>query len=392
MKAIISYIAVLCSAVGYMILFDRNAGGIMSVFLVVVPLVSVFLTLFSRKRVHINVETSDDLLRKNKPCKVTVHASKSTFLPLPVISFSFRATEHFRKPDYDIFRFSMSENRDVSFDIDVLPEVCGNASLTVRKMYITDYLGIFRFKMNVPEVVKNVVIVPEIHEMSDCTEVLRSISDTLPDNDDDETESAAVYGKAAFPGYGYRNYVPGDSLKKVNWKLSSKKGELFVRMDESSGMTLPNIILDLNTPGIDFEIRTGIYYLGLIIECSLSLLDMCVRNGIECRYVYPKSGEMAAEDVLSSEDVERISCEMMRTLTPASVRTDLVSDPDSKSSAVNIICTLGVYEELAETAEASVLNGDYVKVVIPDSLRRDDAAPVPELWLLNENWSVTRAL
>ncbi len=375
-----------------MILFDRNAGGIMAVFLVVVPLVSVFLTLFARKKVQIRVDSTNDLVPKNKNCTIKVLVTKDTIIPLPVISFEFRATEHFRKTEYDVYRFSMSENRDLTIDISVFPEVCGKAGVKIGHIYITDYLGIFRFRIRVPQIEHEIDIIPEIHEINDCAGILRSISDTLPDNDDDETETAAVYGRAAFPGYGYRNYVPGDSLKKVNWKLSSKKNELYVRMDESAGMTLPKIILDISAPETDSGRRSAIEHTAMVTEGALSILDMCVRNGIECSFIYPGHEEMITEDVLTHDDVERIACGMIKDLTPGKMIPDLSSPADSKSSDMNIICTPEICESTAKAAENAVLSGNYVKFIIPEDLYTDECIPVPELWLLNDNWMLTRTV
>lgn len=388
MKAVFSYFVVLISAFSYMVLFDKNAGGIMTVFLIVVPLVSVALTLFSRKKVSFEVSASDEIMSKNRTYSVKVHASKSTFIPLPVISFAFSVTEHFRKPEYDIYRFSMSENRDTEIKIDVFPEVCGTGGMILKDVYITDYLGIFRFSMRVPDVIRRVCIMAEIHEINEYSELLRSIYNTLPDNDDD-SETTEVFGRTALPGYGYRNYVPGDSLKKINWKLSSKKNELYVRVDESTGMTLPNIILDMNFFSSDRNRRSGIYSLGRIIEASLSVLDMCVKNGIECNFSYPRSGVMFTENVVSHEDVQRIATDMMQNLTePCDVRMDSVAD--SKSSDVFIVCTAGVYPEIAEAADASEANGNIVKFIVPDELYSENMVPVTELWTLMDNWSVTR--
>lgn len=371
-----------------MILFDRNAGGIMTVFLIVVPLISVFLTVYARKKMKFEIVVPEDLIKKNTMSNIIVKASKNTFLPLPVISFNFSATEHFRKPDYDIYRFSMSENREISININLFPEVCGNAEVKIRKMYITDYLGIFRFRIRLPELSGTVCILPEIREIDDYGEILRSIYNTLPDNDDDD-ETSAVFGKTAFPGYEYRNYVPGDSLKKINWKLSSKKGQLYVRIDESAGMTLPNIILDITPFDTDISRRSGIFQLEQITEGALSLLNICVRNGIECNFMYPRSGEMCVENVCSQNDVERISCEMLRYMNePCAV--SLEKEAGSKSSDVNIIYSLGISDELAETAETSVADGSSVKVIIPEQLYREETQLVSEVWLMRDDYSLFR--
>lgn len=390
MKAVISYMAVLLSALGYMLLFDRNAGGIMTVFLVVVPVVSVFLTLFSRKKIRFEIAVSDELISKKQSCTLTVKAFKSTLIPVPVVSFELSVSEHFRKPEYDVYRFSMSENRSFSVESVLFPEVCGTAVITVRKICITDYLGIFRFRVPVPEVTHSVGIMAEIHEIEDYSELLRSIYNTLPDNDDEE-ETSVVYGKTSVPGYGYRNYVPGDPLKRINWKLSSKRNELYVRLDESSGMTLPNIILDLSSAAEYGDKREGLYYTGMITEAALSVLSMCVQNGIECRFTYPREGMMYTENVNTPEEAEKISAEIIGYLDKP-CRVTLDQNSGSKSSDVNVICTLRVTDELAAEAEASEMSGNSVKMVIPAELYGMSLQNVSELWLLGSEWKLSAAV
>ncbi len=390
MKAVISYLAVLLSAFGYMVLFDRNAGGIMTVFLMVVPVISVFLTLAARKKMKFEIVTDGNVLNKNKPVTVSVCAVKGTFLPVPVISFEFSVSEHFRKPEYDVYRFSMSENRNISVDIELLPEVCGCAQIRAGKLRITDYLGIFRFKLPVTDLSCSVSVMPELRDISDSSELLRSIYSTLPDNDDD-SETTPVYGKTAFPGYEYRAYVPGDSLKRINWKLSSKKNELYVRMDEASGMTLPDIILDTAPYGADFTKRSGLYWLEQVTEGALAVLGMCVKNGIECRFIYPKGGKMVAEDVTSADDIERISCEMISGLNePAPVCFS--DNTSSKSADVSIVCALGVSDETAAAAETSVLSGNSVKFIVPEEIVTEKEPDVPELWMLREDFTLSKSV
>lgn len=388
MKAVFSYILVLFSAVSYAFLFDRNAGSIMTLFLIVVPAVSVFLTLFSLKKIHFELDVQEKLLKKKCRSRFSVHVVKDTFLPLPVLSFEAMVSEHFQKPEYDVYRFSMSENREMKIDIDIMPEVCGNALLKAGKFYITDYLGIFRFKIRIPEISESVIILPEIHETDRNSDILYSIYQTLPDNDDDEN-SSLIYGRAAVPGYEYRSYVPGDPLKKINWKLSSKRNQLYVRMDESGGISLPNIILDVKETDLNTGTRSELCVFEQFTEGSLSLVNECIKNRIECCYIYPRSGNMYTEQISSSEDIERVASEIFRYMNkPGEICFH--NEKKLKSSEVNIVFTSGISEKLAGEAEVSVSEGNSVKVVVPEQVYSPDMLPVPELWLQREDFSVFR--
>ena len=46
------------------------------------------------------------------------------------------------------------------------------------------------------------------------------------------------------PGYEHRKYEPGDSLKLINWKLSAKRGEFYVRRLEGSSGAEQTFVLD----------------------------------------------------------------------------------------------------------------------------------------------------
>lgn len=389
MKAVISYFMVFISAVSYMVLFDRNAGGIMTVFLIVIPAVSVFLTLMARKKLLFSLDISDDTIKKDKKEILTVRIIKDTVLPVPIVSFSVNISERFEKLKHDIYRFSMSENKELEINIDIFPKICGRADISINDIFMTDYLGIFRFKINADDVIiKNIFILPDMKEIEDGGEILRSIYSSLPDNDDDEAVQS-VYGKSAFPGYEYRNYIPGDPLKKINWKLSSKRNHLFVRMDEASGMTLPEIILDTSAPMNIKDKRTQMLMEEKIIESSLSLLTLCVRHGIECVFTYNEDGNNVSENIISPADVERMADKICR-IKFGKGGLMLSSSESSKSNDINIVYTLNVTDTLVQASEQAALEGNNVKVIMPECMINDVIPELSDVWLIRDDYNLYR--
>ena len=47
-----------------------------------------------------------------------------------------------------------------------------------------------------------------------------------------------------FPGYDNREYVPGDPLKRINWKQSAKRNKLLVRLDDEMAARAIHVVLD----------------------------------------------------------------------------------------------------------------------------------------------------
>lgn len=71
--------------------------------------------------------------------------------------------------------------------------------------------------------------------------ILLAAADSEPEEDTVEKSTNQFGG---FPGFEHRQYIPGDPVKRINWKLSAKKKELFVRLDELQGGAGIAVILD----------------------------------------------------------------------------------------------------------------------------------------------------
>ena len=75
------------------------------------------------------------------------------------------------------------------------------------------------------------------------------VPNMLPSEEEEIEEGAAVQ-KGGMPGYEHREYVPGDSPRRVNYKLSAKKHKLMVRLDESQGSKTTNLYISENAMSI----------------------------------------------------------------------------------------------------------------------------------------------
>ena len=67
----------------------------------------------------------------------------------------------------------------------------------------------------------------------------------LPDDSGEAEEGASVL-HGGLPGYEHREYTAGDSLRRVDYKLSAKKQKLMVRLDESAGYSSTNLFIEPN--------------------------------------------------------------------------------------------------------------------------------------------------
>lgn len=114
---------------------------------------------------------------------------------------------------------------------------CGINRLDLELITIRDFAGLFCLKRKETQSAGKAVL-PRIVEYRG-PQIIPSI---LPADDEDAEEGVSVI-KGGLPGCEHRDYIPGDSPKRINYKLSAKKNKLLVRLDESTGFASTNIFI-----------------------------------------------------------------------------------------------------------------------------------------------------
>lgn len=120
----------------------------------------------------------------------------------------------------------------------------GLNKITLTEAALFDFIGMARGKIKLDQTTQKGVL-PRVVEY-DGPEV---IPNTLP-SDDDDTEEGLTVKSGGMPGYNHREYAPGDSPRRVNYKLSAKKNKLMVRLDESQGSKSINIYISGNAMSV----------------------------------------------------------------------------------------------------------------------------------------------
>lgn len=105
---------------------------------------------------------------------------------------------------------------------------------------VFDLLGLARKRIPLDQHTQKAVL-PKIVEY-DGPEIIPNM---LP-SEEEEIEEGMTILNGGMPGYEHREYVPGDSPRRVNYKLSAKKNKLMVRLDESQGSKSTNLYITEN--------------------------------------------------------------------------------------------------------------------------------------------------
>ena len=302
---------------------DGSMGIILIVFFVTAPLISFALAVSSRKRIKVSLRC-DSYVNKNNTIKVTVKVEKTGKLPLSVIEIVPEVSEVFDKME-KTFRLSMFTDESTEFSFDVRGRVGGNGSISIKKVYSCGFLGFMRLKAKgvLPEPV-SVGVVPEIPDIKSSSQLFMSIADVVFTSDDEEeSDTSMLFSANTSPGYEHREYVEGDPLKRVNWKLSSKKNKLMVRLDEAASSVQPLIVLDLyrkTGASAEYAVITE----EKIIRSVFGLVTLLVKQGIACDFAYyGTGGDMVVETVDNPEYPAQLLLKVLAVKVTEGRRIDL---------------------------------------------------------------------
>ena len=301
MKHIFSLIGVAFLTFIFTFYVDGEMGAILIAFLLFAIGFSFALTLISRKHIHITFDCNA-YVKCGSELEVTVIVEKEGRFPIALVDVFIGSSAVFENSE-KVYRLSLLTEDKAEFTLKIPAVIGGNGEVYIRHFYSSGFLGFFRLKSvtGLPAP-KSVGVIPEIPEVSATSALFRDIADVvLTTEDDEENDTSMLFSANTAPGYEHREYVQGDSLKRVNWKLSSKTSKLMVRLDEAASSVQPCIVLDLYR---DSE-KNILYSLKMeekLIKASFGLVNLLIRQGIACTFVYRSyDGSVSSENVDNPE-------------------------------------------------------------------------------------------
>lgn len=414
----IGYLGAIAIAILFLLYLDGRIGVLMLTCLILMPTLSLILTLLVRHFLQMELVLPENGSKYQKMTAL-LRLHKPRWLPLPFLRVRLQASAHFAplNPDaeelepeplaaygfvaglryraaYRKWRkrlftqptpymlpmcLSMSIEEFVEIPICLTPECCGKAELWLSQMKISDFLGLFQFSVK-QDVRETVLILPEIPDMKPDQTIFRDITNAVITADDEE-EAELDYSASTLPGYEHRSYQPGDSLKRINWKLSTKRRQLMVRKDEPVSLPMLSLLLDLRRSTARMSERARIEQEECLFETIMGLISLCARNGFPCQVFY--CGEAGAWKSVSIQSPEQIAAESILMLQ-SGFRSDvqmqhLPSELNGASSGVLLYATTE-----SDAPLVNALAGCFMTrhIIVPEPTEQSlySAMPTGSIW------------
>lgn len=235
MTHIPGYIQAAVFAALFMLFINGEIGSALLYAILIANLISTLLILMSKKHFTVTLHSLSGVTECGRRIEFEVVIKKNGFCFIPFIEVCLKANTPLRLRTALLFR------REIKLRGEFPAEHSGLNKLSLEKVIISDFLGNFHFNIGNSQQTQMAVL-PRIVEY-DGPAVLPNM---LPAENDEESEEGMVTKRGGMPGYEHREYVPGDSPRRVNYKLSAKRGTLMVRLDESNSNAATHLYITEN--------------------------------------------------------------------------------------------------------------------------------------------------
>ena len=360
---------------------DGDIGVVVWSFLLLAPIISVLLSYRACRQITAKLE-APAYLAKGRHFTASVTLTADGKLPVPFVRCRIRTDLNLVQDDARAVQSAMTSEEPLSLPSGMTARFAGCGEISIQELAVYDYLGWFKFPVkSLPSPVK-VGVIPEIPSLSNAGIMLHTVSDIVLTQDEEEEETASAFSAQSTPGYIHREYIPGDNLRRINWKMSAKRQKLMVRTDEASATVRPAVILDLQPETTE----TALQYRETMLEGALGFLILLVRQGIPCSIRFASETVWKTLVLENEDDVRNAAVEI--------ASADFVNDGNRidistahEKTAVCLIYTSRPDETLASQAFALKDNG-YVCAVSPAGANAAALSGLDALWTLSEDFTM----
>lgn len=386
---ILMYLTAISVAVAFALCLSAQIGWTFAYMLICAPLFSLGITFFltKGKRVTVISDVDRTMLYKGEPATLRIVVRNKSIFPVPAVKVRI-SNQGGLVPENvcENYVVSVSPRSESVIEIKYKAKVWGRYILGAEKIFMHDFIGFFKFRIPCLEAVNEVSVFPDIPDIQGDSPLLRSATEAARFADDSEetTESESVTGFSGMPGYTHREYVEGDPVRRINWKLSSKRDKYMIRLDDEIESIKQNIVLDSCGGRNIYENERAVEGM---LGAALGLLKCGFESTVYCRL----NGLYEAFAISEPADVSMLQTRLAdfsfeRQLASKKKQNRIPIDEmlSASGSRAMMVYTPSFDNDLSDEISAAQEQGMTCAVVTSDS---NFSGRAEQLWRINEDYS-----
>lgn len=257
-----------CLGLTFWTIHTSSLTGIaVTVLWLVIPFLTFLLNRTVRNRIHVSIKVPATM-GKNKKTTAELILKNNSVISVSKILCKLKITNHLTSQTSTmITSLSAAAGEEASIDFEITSAHCGYLIVEIEKIFLMDWFGFLPVSCKANASGK-ISVLPDTFVPG----ISLSLSATA--REDAQNWSQTHKGNDMTEVFALRDYVPGDSLKQIHWKLSSKKQQLIVREPSLSVEKSLLIYWDKNTRAVNGK------EIDAMAECMSSICQEILNQGI----------------------------------------------------------------------------------------------------------------
>ena len=233
---------------------------------VILPLLSLGLTVFFRRRFTITEELSSGYIIKGETAQFNFILKNNSFLPCPYIQVCFVVDGDGLQANDTEKHFTILPYKRHKAMFDLYAKYRGSYQVGVSNILFYDFLGLFKFEQKHNQ--KFLLTVnPRIIDLS-FVPLYSMVQDAALTKNHQADED---YNMIA----DLRKYQPTDGYKKIHWKASAKRNELISKNFQATEENA--VVLLVDNSAINLSLQKALELEDAIVEALVAVAAYCTR-------------------------------------------------------------------------------------------------------------------
>ncbi len=383
-ERVLNYIIALGLCLLFALFMSAETGWTLFWALAAAPLFSFILTAvtFFSKSLSFNVDASGSMVYKNEDFRLKISIKNKSIIPVPAIIIKTVDCEGVScENNGEEYTVSVYTRGSAEFDVSCKAAMWGGAEVGIKEIYLCDFLHFIKIPLykekGEKKYTRTVRIFPDIPDVQADTPLVRTAAEQMKFNDDSEdtkeTDGISFFGGMA--GYTHREYVEGDPVKRINWKLSSRKDSYMVRLDDEAESMQQVIILDSKSGSRSENERA--------VEGVLAIVHSLFRLGFDATVWFNTKDGLICHEIKEQGDVPALQLKFAEYSFEENPPVRIPVDDLSEKSHSGIIIFTPCPDKML-TAEIEEAAGFDITAV--SAAEKDIFLPAP-YWLLDKDYT-----
>ena len=235
----IRYIVLIAINVFIMFVFHSYLNFILLAGLILFPIYSIVGVYMARGNLSLRVEAPVEPMVKGEEFEVRYIIHNDSWFPIVNVNLNLEFSNCFYlRSGSHTLNIPVRAKRDTMVTYPIVMEYCGKFQVDVTEIVLTDVLGVCVIKLPIKESAECLVIPKGAERDKEAGHVyFRGVTEAM-----ESKEKGYDFSDIS----GIREYIPGDKLQNIHWKLSVKKDELMVKERVSVSAMQLNVLVDLS--------------------------------------------------------------------------------------------------------------------------------------------------